>query len=253
MEQRKITAFLVILSVPILALTAIAAPKIVFDTESLEQGKVLYGTKAASTFHFTNAGDRELVIEKVRSSCGCTKAITESKKIPPKSKGVVKAVFDTQGQRAGTKRSTIFVHSNDPDRPVVKLKILSRVVRELSLDKPLLVKKLPSFSPDVTFRVRISNSSKTETVVKGVDMKGSSVTAMLDPTEITVPPGKTVPFAIVLKLKKEPGRYIYAGTVLLKTNHMLEKIIRLRYFIQVGQRSSLPADKRAAFLSLPIR
>ena len=251
MEQRKITAFLIVLSVPILAATAIAGPKIVFDTEKMDQGKVLYGKKVASTFHFTNTGDQKLIIEKVRTSCGCTKAFVETKEVPPKTKGGIRAVFDTDGQRAGTKRSTIFVHSNDPDRPIVKLKVLTQVVREIFLDKPLLVKKLPSFLDSIMFPVRISNASKSKVVVTGIDMKGSSVTATLKPQVIEVPPGATVPFTIVLNPKKEAGRYIYAGVVLLKTNHKSEKIIRLRYFIQVGQRSSLPDNKRATFTTVP--
>ncbi len=251
MEQRKITAFLILVFVPILAVTAVASPKIVFDTEKMDQGKVLYGKQVASTFHFTNAGDQKLIIEKVRTSCGCTQAFINTKEIPPKTKGVIRAIFDTQGQRAGTKKSTIFVHSNDPDRPIVKLNLLTQVIRELSLDRPLLVRKLPSFVDSMTFPVRISNASKSKVVLTGIDMKGSSVTAVLKPQEIEVPPGATVPFTIVLNLKKEPGRYIYAGVVLLKTDHRLEKMIRLRYFIQVGQRSSLPDAKRGTFTTVP--
>ena len=41
MEQRKIAAFLIVLAVPILAVTAVAALKIAFDTERIDQGKVL--------------------------------------------------------------------------------------------------------------------------------------------------------------------------------------------------------------------
>ena len=43
-----------------------------FDSLTINYGKILQGDNGTVDFKFTNTGDRDLKINKVRSSCGCT-------------------------------------------------------------------------------------------------------------------------------------------------------------------------------------
>ena len=45
---------------------------ITFDSLTINYGKILQGDNGTVDFKFTNTGDRDLKINKVRSSCGCT-------------------------------------------------------------------------------------------------------------------------------------------------------------------------------------
>jgi hypothetical protein len=211
-----------------------AAPRITFDKESLDYGRVLYGDTVSEEFIVTNTGDQTLVIEELRATCGCTKAIKGSKEVAPGGKSKILAEFDTKGLSPGSKKQSLFVHSNDPERPVVKLGISAHVVRQLVVEPPLLARKLPNFEEKVSFPMRISNSSGQAVSVKAARVPGSGVTAQLKPDRIVVGAGGHVTFHIFLTLHREADRHIYTGQLLLETDHPREKEIGMKYFLQVG-------------------
>jgi hypothetical protein len=102
------------------------SPQIEFDERDHNWGTVFEGEKVTHIFNFTNIGESELVIDKVKSSCGCTAALVSEKVIPPGGKGEVKATFDSS-RRAGKQTKTITVTSNDPKEPTAKLSITGLV------------------------------------------------------------------------------------------------------------------------------
>ncbi len=80
-----------------------AGPRISFDRESHDYGKVFYGDSVSEQFIVTNTGDETLIIERLDASCGCTKAVKGSTEIPPKGKSKIVVEFDTKGLKAGRK------------------------------------------------------------------------------------------------------------------------------------------------------
>ena len=235
MRPTKAGLLMVLLILPLIV-NAATGPRISFDKESHDYGDVQYGDKVTEEFEFTNTGDKTLVIEKLRATCGCTKAIKGRRDVPPGGKSKIVAEFDTDGLSPGTKKQNIMVHSNDPEHPVVKLTLLARVVRHVNVTPAVLAKKLPSFTPSLSFPLNISNTSPKPVTVEGIEVKGSGVKAALNPKKLVVEPGGSLPFHINMTLAKESGRYLYTGRLLLHTNHDREKQISLNYFVQVGNR-----------------
>src|SRR5687768_13057298 len=62
---------------------------------SRNYGKINEGQVLAVSFRFKNTGDKALVIEDVRPSCGCTVANPPKEPIMPGQEGVINATFDS--------------------------------------------------------------------------------------------------------------------------------------------------------------
>jgi hypothetical protein len=212
-----------------------SGPRITFDKNDHDYGKVRYGQTVTEEFTFTNTGDEKLVIEQLRSSCGCTKAVQGSSEIPAGGKSKIVASFDTTDLKPGMKQKMIYVHSNDPEKPVVKLVLIADVVKEVNISPPSLAKKLAGFAETVTFPVKISNTSDVEVAVKGLQVNAADVTAELEPHRVQVKPHGNGTFDVVLKLEKDPARHFYMGRLMVLTDHPKEKQIELGYLIQLDQ------------------
>lgn len=93
-----------------------------FENTAQDFGTIYQGQTASMTFVFDNIGEEPLIIEDVKSSCGCTAAAASSSEIMPGESGEIKVTFDSTG-RLGKESKPIHVHTNDPDRAVLKLMV----------------------------------------------------------------------------------------------------------------------------------
>lgn len=119
------------------AAAALAVPQIRFDKETFDFGKVKAGEKVSAAFTITNAGDAELRIESVKSSCGCTIAQAGKQALAPGESTNIEAVFTSTGF-SGQVSKTVTVASNDPERSTVLLSIKGSVI-PLAVITPSLV------------------------------------------------------------------------------------------------------------------
>jgi len=76
-----------------------------------DYGKITEGQKLEVSFRFKNTGDKPLVIESVRPSCGCTVADPPKEPIAPGAEGEIKGAFDSNGKN-GQQHKTIYVAAN---------------------------------------------------------------------------------------------------------------------------------------------
>ena len=107
-------------------------PEIAVEEKSYDFGKVKEGTNVEHVFKIKNAGESEPVIERVRSSCGCTVAQPTSKNLPPGGESEIKATFRTRG-RQGMTRMTITVNSNDPVTPTLILSLRGEIETDVAV------------------------------------------------------------------------------------------------------------------------
>ena len=98
---------------------------ITFDSLTINYGKILQGDNGTVDFKFTNTGDRDLKINKVRSSCGCTIPKKPDSLIAPGVSDLIKVNYDTE--RIGIINKTIIVNSNATNGTVI-LKITGEVL-----------------------------------------------------------------------------------------------------------------------------
>ncbi|MFH1008655.1 MAG: DUF1573 domain-containing protein [Candidatus Latescibacterota bacterium] len=106
-------------------------PDIQFETTTADFGRLLEGEKAEIHYLFRNAGGDTLIIEKVRTSCGCTAALVSEKRVAPGEEGTIRVTFNSRGF-VGRPHKTLTVWSNDPDTPQASLSFSGTVWSEVT-------------------------------------------------------------------------------------------------------------------------
>lgn len=208
-------------------------PRIKFKQLSHDYGKVFSGQTVSAEFEFLNEGTGVLKIQGLSSSCGCTKAVEGSKEISHCGSGKIFVEFDTAGLKAGRKQKTIFVRSNDPVNPVVKLTLLADVVKELNVSPMSLNRKVSSVEKPVVFPLDITDSAKKSYRITEVSTVEGEAQVELDPSSLTLEPRKTHHLNLFLKLRPDPNRSFYAGRIRLKTDHPYESEIEIPFLVKL--------------------
>jgi hypothetical protein len=83
------------------------------------------------TFTVKNKGAKELVIDRVSTSCGCTSATIEQERIMPAGETGLHVTFNPklmEEEVKGKVTRIIFIKSNDPENPKMEIKITANVV-----------------------------------------------------------------------------------------------------------------------------
>ena len=103
--------------------------EIEFEKVVHDYGDVPYNGDGTCEFRFTNTGNEPLLIQKPKSSCGCTIPSWPNEPILPGESDVIKVTYRTN--RAGNINKTVTVTSNAVKNSTVVLRIKGRV-----LDQP---------------------------------------------------------------------------------------------------------------------
>ncbi len=105
---------------------------IAFAEESFEYGNIKQNsTDNKHVFKFTNTGDKPLIIENAKGSCGCTVPQWPKEPIPPGGTGDI-VVDYKPGKQKGSQRKTVTVTANT--EPKDTRIVISAFVEEVSDD-----------------------------------------------------------------------------------------------------------------------
>lgn len=117
-----------------------SGPEIEFEKTVHDYGDVPFNGNGECEFRFTNTGTEPLLVQKPKSSCGCTIPSWPQEPVLPGESDVIKVTYKTN--RAGNFNKTVTVTSNALKNSTVVLRIKGRV-----LDQPteVLPKKTNSF------------------------------------------------------------------------------------------------------------
>lgn len=100
-------------------------PRIVFDCNQHDFGRLTAGEKVSYSFHFRNTGGADLLITGCDASCGCTIADYPKTKIAPGADGYVTITFSSAG-KSGQQVKEVTVNSN-AQPAMTHLRILAQV------------------------------------------------------------------------------------------------------------------------------
>lgn len=102
--------------------------------ENRDLGKVIYGDVPTTTFTFTNFGPFPLIITRISTSCGCTKAEVDKKELGAYEATKIKVSFNPAVHRdatdIGSVTRTIYIQTDDPNFPQVSSTITAEVVKQ---------------------------------------------------------------------------------------------------------------------------
>jgi hypothetical protein len=103
-------------------------PEIEFEKVVHDYGEVPYNGNGECEFRFTNTGNEPLLVQKPKSSCGCTIPSWPKEPILPGETEVIKVTYRTN--RVGNINKTVTVTSNAISNPTVVLRITGRVLEQ---------------------------------------------------------------------------------------------------------------------------
>jgi hypothetical protein len=216
------------------ALAATNIPSIVLDKVEDDFGDVHVGLRVERKYVVSNKGNAPLVIEYVRTTCGCTTAVAETQEIPVGEKTEILVSYDTAGLSAGKKTQAVLINSNDPRQPVARIRIFANVVHDISFDPPNLVTQLPRFQDHVRFSLVARNSSDRPVLLELSKTRGAITKAVLTPEHVRIEPKSETHFTIEVTLSGPKKENLYPGGVLIATDHATESKIVLRCLIKAG-------------------
>ncbi len=99
------------------------------DSTFQDLGNVKEGPEVNISFKFKNTGNKNLIIQNVTASCGCTVVEKPEQPFQPGETGTIKAKFTTEGH-TGTNNKSIYVIANTKGSTSQELKF--RIVVEKS-------------------------------------------------------------------------------------------------------------------------
>ncbi|UCH34746.1 MAG: DUF1573 domain-containing protein [Armatimonadota bacterium] len=206
-----------------------AAPRIAFESTDHDFGTVTIGDAVEHEFVFRNVGDAPLVIEQVRTSCGCTGALVTEKQVAPGGEGRVKATFRTTSYK-GDQRKSIYVETNDPEQPRVTLALIGYVMVEVEVSPATIYVR--DVTPD--------ESRKYSIVVKRPDGKELRITK-LSPSRPEIHLGEpqqrpdgTYEIEVTLGPGLPAGRL--TGQVTIETNSERQRTVTVRVYGNVKEK-----------------
>jgi len=101
-------------------------PTISFSEEEWDFGKIKEDERPVHIFTIKNTGREELIISRVRSSCGCAATMLSSDNIQPGKSAELKVTFNPTGYN-GLVKKDIYIESNDPQLPKTKITVTTDV------------------------------------------------------------------------------------------------------------------------------
>ena len=109
-------------------------PEIEFEKLVHDYGEIPYNGNGECEFRFTNTGNEPLIIQKPKSSCGCTIPSWPKEPILPGESDVIKVTYRTN--RVGSINKSVTVTSNAKTNGTVVLRIKGRVLEQVEENLP---------------------------------------------------------------------------------------------------------------------
>jgi hypothetical protein len=141
--MRKILSLFAVMMFAVSAM-AQTGPKIEFKEETIDYGTVTKGEdNGLRVFEFKNIGDAPLIINDVKSSCGCTVPTKPQEPIMPGKTGKIEVQYN---MNPGPISKTITVQSNavNKDSGIIPLRIKGNVIVKEEVNLMEKKKTLPS-------------------------------------------------------------------------------------------------------------
>lgn len=236
---RKLFSLLIFLTT--LNFAQLIGPKITTQELSYNFGTITQGQKVNYDFYITNSGGDLLKIENVRASCGCTVAKPDKEQLTPGEGTKIKVTFDSRG-KLGPQEKSIYVKSNDPDKPNLTFKLEGVVVKDTSGKKseiPMAKLYIPELTHDFgkvkegdveKYTFKIQNTGADILNIKDIKTSCGCTAALV--SDKSLKPGQEGTIRVELDTKNRSGRMVRTVTVFSNDLSAPTKIITVSADVQ---------------------
>jgi len=129
--MQKLFVITLLLTTLFLAACNASQPQIGLEVTNLDLGDVVNGDIVNREVTVRNEGTKELVVETVSTSCGCTQASVDPMTIPAGSSGTLSITFDSGAhgpELNGQLIRQVFIVSNDPQQPEMVVELVANIL-----------------------------------------------------------------------------------------------------------------------------
>jgi hypothetical protein len=225
-----------------------SSPKIQVDESEHDFGTIKAGEEIAHEFRFTNTGTADLIITDVKTSCGCTAAVTSAKTIAPGEAGSLKVTFKSAG-RKGRQNKTATIFSNDPEQPKLAVRMSGSVdpgqqpeiaVAPLSLDIGVVEPGGKSVR-----EITITNRGAADLQIDGLVGRNNVSVLGADPDQArrTLKPNESAKFQVEAAPSMQSG--IFQGYLQIRSNSA-QRTVTVPVYGYISDRYMLKPEYRAA-------
>ena len=234
MRYKEIAIILLLCLCPAILVGA-TGPEIALDRSEHDFGDVQVGDVVQTQFRVINKGDAPLVIDEVRTTCGCAVAGSHAKEVPPGQDTEIAVSYDSVGLSPGRKTQSVLIHTNDRKNSVTKFQMFATVIHPIVLEPTNLIAKLTHYQERVIFPVTARNNTPQPVTLVVSAVEGAISKAVLQPEKVVVQPNSETRFQIEMDLKKPDKGNVVNGAVSISTDHPKTSEIRLRCLIKFDQ------------------
>ncbi|MFH0733210.1 MAG: DUF1573 domain-containing protein [bacterium] len=220
-----------------------AGPKIVSAEMDYKFGDIKEGEIVSHNFKIFNKGDELLKITEVKASCGCTAVNPEKNELEPNESTSIKVDFNSTG-RSGIQSKTVYISSNDPQNPQIRLTFSANIIQDKketkeSVERPIL--KLGTTQHNfgnikegdvVEFSIPFQNSGKQALIISEIQESCSCTVTEL--SSKTILPGKYGTLKIKFDSKDRTGKV--SRTVTVISNDTLNPKQTITLFVNIAKK-----------------
>ena len=192
-----------------------AAPRLVCPEPVFDFGEKVNIDPVEHAYVVRNEGKGELIILKVKASCGCTAAVPEKKVLSPGEETRINVVLNLHN-RVGNQKKTISVSSNDPENPQYTLTLKGVATSLITVEPGVLNLGTVTDDYPVSGSVRVS-AARDDVVFKVLEVKATNAAQGWEATLAEVTPGKAYDVGLSVPGGLKPG--YYTGQVQIFTDH----------------------------------
>lgn len=207
---------------------AMAPPKVACAAPSWDFGRAANSSTVEHVFELANEGGAELQIQKVSTGCGCTAARAGADRVGSGGKTQVSVSLSLAG-RTGRQRKSIYVHTNDPERPILMLEMSGEALGgtggQAASDPAVARDGRPHVTPErIDFgRVKADAASEAEIVLMGASsndaVKVEGIETGTASLVAKVESGKAGECRVALRLSPGAELGAWSSTVTIRTAH----------------------------------
>lgn len=135
------------------------------------------------SFLLKNKGDKQLLIQEVKSTCGCAEAKPSTTEIPPGGTAHLTIAFESE-KRYGPQEQRAFVRTNDPVNPTTVLTIRADVVSDYVLKPAVLAFGEIPYGHDAVRTIHISDGGTGTFDVNAVSAPHPQITVRVSDTNV---------------------------------------------------------------------
>jgi hypothetical protein len=165
-------------------------PRIVFEESEHDFGTIGEQQTVKHTFTFKNDGDATLVIDSIKTTCGCTGTLLSDKEILPGKTGNIEVTFKS-GRSGGQKKKSIIVYSNDSRQAQLRLYIMANVVIPIEV-RPSLLYWVAEANVASVRRVELLYKPDLAVNITGLEISSPAFIASVQPKNDADAPGYAI-------------------------------------------------------------